>query len=251
MQPERRQPLASIPALERAHELARQLRARVGYGPSAPVDLKAVCDSVGALIADAPLGAGAGGRQALLVPRDDGSFRIVVDDSHGGRRPDTARHRRRQSIAHEVGHTLFYGGRDGARPRRCAPPGGTSEEAFCDEFARALLVPTPPGAVTANVVLSLQQRHDVSLEVAARAAAGAPGHPSVGLWWWRADGGPGAPLVEQWSSSAAVGHALDIVGFRTKAAGLRDQVAALPTAGPRLSALWLQERRQVLAVLNG
>jgi hypothetical protein len=116
-----------------------------------------------------------------------------------------ARHRRRFRIAHELGHICFFDRQSGRGPRR-KQPWTESEEQWCDDFARSLLVPeavarTLPG--TADSVFDLQARFDVSLEVAARALAGTHPRLDVALWYWNVeeDSVP-ASLIHQWSNKA-------------------------------------------------
>jgi hypothetical protein len=161
----------------------------------------------------------------------------------------TARHRRRQRIAHELGHTLFYRACGEGRPRRTAAAGRPEEERFCDEFARALLVPVPDGDVTAQTVVALQQSYDVSLEVAARVAATAPGQPTVGLWWWRAGDPATTPLLAQWVSDERLARRVGVVGWQTSAGSLPNLLdQARHQLGGRLTWTTLLERRQVVAV---
>lgn len=100
------------------------------------VDLEAVALQMGATIV--ARGLRDDSLRGSLSATDEG-FEIRV----GSREPV---HRQRFTVAHELGHILFYSAGDGGRARRLLPYGrGTSlrarEEGLCDAFARALLVP--------------------------------------------------------------------------------------------------------------
>ncbi len=153
--------------------------------------------------------------QADLCPdigRD--RFRLRVDpeppggwgETVGAARERLARHRLRFRVSHELGHTFFYERRKGKGPTR-ARRWTSNEEAWCDEFARSLLVPRTAAAAlpaTADSVFRLQGRFDVSLEVAARALADANRDASVALWFWPPDADrPRESLLYQWASRDA------------------------------------------------
>lgn len=87
-----------------------------------------------------------GGLQACLVPLDDGTFSVAVDDRPSpselhdptsvcrGRRAPLVRFR----LAHELAHAFHY--LPGTPPVRRGPP-APSEESWCDLVASLLLVP--------------------------------------------------------------------------------------------------------------
>jgi hypothetical protein len=128
-----------------------------------------------------------GGAQGFLVPQEEGGFRIEVDPEPAGGwksvapglRRSLERHRKRFLVAHELAHTLFFeAGPQG--PRRLVLDGARQEE-FCDEFARALLVPEEIAAqlpFAPESVVELQRRFDVSIELALRGLAAA--HDGIG-----------------------------------------------------------------------
>lgn len=152
-----------------------------------------------------------GGHEALMFPGVDGRLLIRVDarpkqpwaTSCDGLREQTRRHRLRFRVAHEVAHSFFYD-RDahGARRRRRSTP---AEERFCDHFASVLLL--PPAAVhampaTAESVLALHQRFDVSVETAARRLAEAQPTVDIAVGFWREREPCTAEHVRlQWSSA--------------------------------------------------
>ncbi|MFQ6028765.1 MAG: ImmA/IrrE family metallo-endopeptidase [Dehalococcoidia bacterium] len=127
----------------------------------------------------------------MLVPLLDGGFEILVDPSVVmGPSPEIVgpvveEHRFRFRVAHEIGHSFFYDRKYKPAKRLLEP--SKQEEAFCDHFASALLV--PPRAVLgmpalAKTVLTIRQKYGVSAEVAGRALARA--HPKIaviGLLW--------------------------------------------------------------------
>jgi hypothetical protein len=140
----------------------------------------------------------------MLVPAQDG-FRATVEADlwERAKREDSARHRLRFVLAHELGHTLFYS--PGQPPARIAPPDG-EEEKFCHDFANALLVPPKVAASTSldpEGLFALMGRFDVSRQVAAWAMARSQAPISV-LWLCKAPhpvrGGQEAMRVD-WSAS--------------------------------------------------
>lgn len=77
-----------------------------------------------------------GCKLARLVPKHGGFLAEL--------RPDSTEKRRRATLAHEIGHTLFYRD-DGNRPRHqigiLNETERRAEEEICERFARALLMP--------------------------------------------------------------------------------------------------------------
>jgi hypothetical protein len=157
------------------------------------------------------LAASSGGCQALLVPAFGDRFRIVVDptppsgwcERRDAERRLLGRRRARFLIAHELGHTLFYKRSLDRAPWR-AHAGGGFEEAFCDRFARALLIPDDVlrKCRTPGHLLAAQKTYDVSLEVTLRGLAEVQ-QVHVCLFHWRSDARE--PIV-QWSNVAAGRH---------------------------------------------
>lgn len=177
-----------------------------------PIDLDRVARGLGCRLIHPRNGRGGSSIEATLRPRSSvDQFVLEVDPvpRHGwGDLPPAAqkalaRHRRRFRIAHEVGHIYFFDRRPGRGPRR-KRPWTEGEEQWCDGFARSLLVPgefvrSLPGV--ADSVFEVQDRFDVSLEVAARAVAAAHPDLDVTLWFWTAEDDPvSAALVHQWST---------------------------------------------------
>lgn len=103
---------------------------------AAPVDLAAVCDTLKIRVADdLPEDAC---EEALLVPQGHG-FIVQLRTSQSAAR-------RRFSLAHEIGHALFY--QDDGRGQRhqissLSAVERAAEETICDRIASALLAPTP------------------------------------------------------------------------------------------------------------
>jgi len=204
-------------------------------------DLRAVCRVAGVTYSQDVLGGTDGLIEAMLVPLSGDRFGIAVDPTPRGGwltvppavRRDLRRHRVRFRVAHELGHTFFYA-REGERPRRIVPD-SPRQEAFCDTFARSLLV-SPRSASTvvpsAAAVLKLAREFDVSVEVAARAVSSAHPDVEVGVWWWPTDGGPEI----QWRSDKCTLTAEDELD-RATAHG-----------HGRSAAMWLADRRQLVAV---
>ena len=133
-----------------------------------PVDLASVCANVGAVVEEREMIPEA----AMQVT--DGQFRIYLQSNFV--EAPGARMRRRFSLAHELGHTLFYEKQNGEmKPRRDAPR-GDSLEAACHKAASMILLPSkvlrpelrkhPPTNV--NSVIELANRFEVSTEVMLR-----------------------------------------------------------------------------------
>lgn len=248
--------LNAVPAPDVASRLASELRSRIVPDDGA-IDLDCCARLAGATVEHGDLGARTGGRQGLLVPDADDRFRIVVDATprggwgHGtnASHEQTARQRRRFLVAHELAHTMFYTRGAGA-PRRSMAPGTTEEEAFCDTFARCLLIPAGSGMPTAHGVVRRQRCYDVSLELAARASASTSA--SITLWRWDAAVDQRrAALHVQWTSDPSLAVQSKVLPYRTDP---RDMPSLLTDATRRIgdcfSALVLPGRRQAIAVLG-
>jgi hypothetical protein len=198
-----------------AHRLAESLRTEfVGAKAASPLDR--IAARLGCTIEEHELGAVEGGVQADLTPdaRED-RFLIRVDPRprrgwafcSRHLRSEVRRRRRRFRVAHELGHTFFYSRTPGRQPQRRAP-WTRLEEDFCDDFARALLIPSEAVAryysPTAESVFAAQSRFDVSLEVAARAFASAWPGMEIAVWYWPEEQSAPAPhaLLRQWTTAA-------------------------------------------------
>ncbi len=133
-----------------------------------PVDLASVCAQVGAVVEEREMIPEA----AMQVT--DGLFRIYLQSNFI--EAQGSKMRRRFSLAHELGHTLFYEQQDGELKPRRDTPRGDSLEAACHKAASMILVPSkmlkselriqPP--TNANSVVELANRFDVSTEVMLR-----------------------------------------------------------------------------------
>jgi hypothetical protein len=133
-----------------------------------PIDLAAVCAQIGAVIEEREMVPEA----AMQVT--PGLFRIYIQ-SNFAESPGWAL-RRRFSLAHELGHTLFYERQNGElRPRKDAPR-GDGLEAACHQAASMILVPSKVLKVelknqqpaSANDIIMLAHRFEVSTEVMLR-----------------------------------------------------------------------------------
>lgn len=163
-----------------------------------------------------------GGAEAMLVPVSNDAFSILVDPRPLGGWPHVSeadrvvleRRRLRFRTAHELGHVLFYSRSSGGAPHRRSMP-SPAEEAFCDRFAAALLLPPSllhDGLPSAELAYSLAARFDVSVHLVARSIAMyQPRVTSVSLIV-HSDTGPQV----QWTSdpSAARSAVEEIVGLR-------------------------------------
>lgn len=239
--------LSAAPPLSCAGELAAELRRQtLGGSSTQPLrDLESVAAHVRADIRVADLGLSHGGREALLVPQVGNRFSILVDKRFDPGSGDTGAAavavRRRQwrfRVAHEIGHTLFYDRAPGQAPSRVGK-GGPEEEAFCDRFAAALLLPEEVAGKIRDPakLVGLHSRFDVSLEVVARSVA-AVQRRSVALFYWPLDGSE--PRV-QWTSEDAVARRWRRLALRALAA---NTAPSFPAGDVAVSL----PRRQVLVV---
>lgn|GEM_PF-6999252 len=202
----------------------------------------------------------------LRAHRDRDRFRIRVDPTPRrgwiGMSPalkaKVARHRFRFRVCHELGHTFFFERGRGKGPKR-ARPWLASEELWCDEFARSLLVPRAPASqmpLSADSPFALQARFDVSLEVAARALFAASNQKAhIAIWFWPTgvDVDPSA-LLRQWVSfnTSSLRHWREtaLVAEAMTTGQAQGELASLTRSLPRLSATARcdRSRRQVLVV---
>ena len=188
----------SVPSASVAWSLASDIRNSVAGHSSGWCDLQTICLAGGFRtrwcdFSDDPHSS----HSALLVPRTDGFFDVIVDPtppihaSSPTRTPyasmPTQAHRFRFRVAHEIGHSFFYD--RVSRPPRRLLPFSPAEEAFCDEFASALLVPPTDAcdySADTESVFDIHEKFDVSVQAAAYALARA--HPDVsivGLLYYR------------------------------------------------------------------
>lgn len=162
-------PLAAVPGEHIALRLADRAR-KLAVDAQSRCDIDKLCAIGGFRYKTMALETKVGGHEALLVPRVDGTFEILVDARGDFADHRVRRRRLRFRVAHEIGHSFFYDRR--YRPARRLLSGSEAEEAFCDAFASALLVPP---AMTASLepspkaIIGLAKRFDVSIEAAARA----------------------------------------------------------------------------------
>lgn len=248
---------SAVPGVREATRLAGEMRGLLAPARG-PTDVALCARAARTEIRETTLGAGRGGLQGMLVPLDGDRFRIAIDPTPrggwGGIDPGWQRviavRRARFLLAHELGHTLFYR-RTGGIPSRSLDRGSAAEEKFCDEFARALLVPAVASGVTAQEVHAHHHCYNVSLELAARAAALQGGAARLTLWRWDGEApGRRATLHVQWSSDDRLATELAVRRYRTDP---RDLPALFAAGGRRLgqrfTAMVLPKTRQALAVL--
>lgn len=181
-----------------AWALADAARTAARVPDDAPLDLVAVAGAAGCDVRQRLMSAARGGPEAMLRP-DTSEDRFIIEldptprGGWGDLSPDAraglARRRLAFRVGHELGHTFYFDRRFGRAPvRRVA--NSEAQERWCDEFARALLI--PPGAAaslssSSSSVFELQRRYDTSLEVAARALSAAHPRAALALWYWPAD----------------------------------------------------------------
>jgi hypothetical protein len=240
-----------VPPIGHAATLAMELRCALGLGRAPLGPIGPICRASGACLRVKPLRSAQGGLEAILSPRI-GGFEITVDTEPPGGwgfvpahlREALHRHRLRFRVAHELGHTFFYD-RGSKHPRRMVPDSNDQEQ-FCDEFARALLI--PPAAIPLRLpdpraVVELAQQYDVSLEVAVRAAAAKCPDLWLGLYVRR----PGE-TIPQWLSSPNVGPSwvrswVDELGFSDTDLRIHRTEGGWDVVG-----VGLADRRQLLMV---
>lgn len=197
-----------VPPIGHAATLAMELRRSLGVGRDPLGPIEAICRASGAHLRVMPLRSAQRGLEAILATRA-GGFEITVDTEPSGGwgfvplhlRDALHRHRLRFRVAHELGHTFFYD-RGGNHPQRVVLDSADQEQ-FCDEFARALLIPSaaiPERLADPRVVVEMARHYDVSLEVAVRAAAAK--FPDLWLGLYVRHPGETRP---QWLSSPSVG----------------------------------------------
>lgn len=201
--------LSRVPAQHDAARIAATIRSALVLGRSDvdPLpDFRRICRAGGFEVSQTTLSAASGQQEALLIPMKGNRFGICVDPVPSGGwsrvrpavRSELRRHRHRFRVAHEIAHSFFYD-RTADRPRRLLV-GSSEEELFCDEFARALLLPVaavrsrPPAPAS---VFPLHRDYVVSVEVAARAMAAAYRGTRAALWYQH----PRDGWVLQWSNT--------------------------------------------------
>ena len=259
---------ASVPDRTAAERLALTVRAQcLGDGASEDgwCDLRALCSAARASVRQRRLTKQGDGTDALLIPRANGSFTILVDPvPEASTKPfwTTVRHRNRFRVAHELGHTFFYRRRPLEQPSRRLPP-SQDEESFCDSFAAALLVP-PARLIsyeaTPDSVFSISDEYEVSVEVAGRALAAAnPGVSVMGLLWSPNPRTGEFGLRIAWSASQSFipkrarfrSTATEEVMAGASSAESSEELALRGLSGPHeVRAMRLPERRQVVVVAH-
>lgn len=227
-----------------------------------PLDVAETCVAGRFQLQERALGAAGGGLEALLVPRRE-HFELVVDAEPPGGwelvapalRAGLARHRLRFRAAHEWAHSFFYARTVDGIVRRL--PDSADQERFCDEFARALLVPASVAAALparAASVTALQRRFDVSLELSARALAQA--HPQAAFWVLVTSTDETSAPFMQWRSPASyrcgisTQRVLDALGDPCQASGTAGAAAREAGRDHRLDVTVLPERRQALVFVS-
>jgi hypothetical protein len=201
----------SVPNRSATRRLAERVRRVVHQdnADGAATDLASICRTGRFRVHERRLDAAGGGPEAMLSPERRDRFDVWVDPTPRGGwthipqalRPTLRRQRVRFRVAHEIGHSFFFRRTDGepCRVLRDSP----EQEAFADDFARMLLV--PPAAVARTppiprVIVSLQKRFDVSLEVAVRAFAALHPDVAVALLLWAEGSEPASNhLTIQWA----------------------------------------------------
>jgi hypothetical protein len=249
-----------VPDLGGAVQLAAQVRTAV-LGQEqceAPMlDLRPLMRRGGFRLSVERLSAAEGRMEAFLAPDEGDCFEVVVDpEPRGGWRPqdrelrdDIHRHRLRFRVGHEVAHSFFFHRVPGETPKRRVTD-SPEQEYFCDAFAGALLL--PPSVVaryapTPENILELQDRYDVSLQLAVRTFADVHAGHSFALLY--TDEEP--PHVRpQWTSPAADWQPRWWTKESVQRLARRDARAVLVPrkdgTRARLLAMWLPQRRQAL-----
>jgi hypothetical protein len=247
-----------VPNLDEIPSIATGLRTAWGVGTTARLDLESICDRLEIEVAKLSLGASKGGAQGFLIPKAEGGFKIAIDPEprQGWRgirseiRDKLERHRMRFLVCHELAHSVFYE-KGPVGPRRLVH-GSEQQEAFCDELARALLVPRDAAAALPfhpQSVLTLQHQFDVSMEIALRSSVAAHCAGGVGWLLLQREG----EMRVQWTSAerrltGMVLKALRKLAMRAAHAGTATDYVA---GTNRLAhALFLKPREQVIVTLS-
>ncbi len=177
------------PKMEVCNDLVLEVRKLV-FGSADDLhacDLRKICVAGGFHLRQTKFRSGTSEHDALLVPKKDGTFVILVDPNRRGRPigRETARHRARFRVAHEIGHSFFYD-RTWCPAKRISPL-SPEEEEFCDNFAFSLLI---PHAVSLSYpcepasIFDIQDKYDVSVKASARALSRVfPEVTIVGTQW--------------------------------------------------------------------
>jgi hypothetical protein len=201
-----------------------------------------------------------GGAQGFLIPKVNGRrFRIEVDPEPAAGwesvapnlRKSLARHRTRFLVAHELAHTFFFA--DGPTGPERVVFDSPGQETFCDELARALLVPHEAAVelpFTPEGVVELQRRFDVSMEVALRSAVAAHGETGVAWLLLQRD----EETLVQWTSAdrRLTSRALRALRRLAGRASRNGQAEAdLMTPNHLAHALYLPRRKQVIVTWEG
>lgn len=244
-----------VPALSEVPDVAGRARRAWGVGPLDRLDLDRVCESLDIEVSVLSLGVPDGGAQGFLVPRAGGRrFRIEVDPEPAGGwgsvapdlRKALARHRKRFLVGHELAHTLFFA-EGPAGPKRVVFD-SPRQERFCDETARALLVPRAAAAAipfAPEGVVALQRRFDVSVEVALRSAVAAHGDGGVAWLLLQRD----EQTLVQWTSAERSLTTRALRALRRLAGrAFREEQAEADLVAPNqpARALYLPRREQVI-----
>ena len=143
-------PVPSSEAEQTAHRSAAEWRLRLHLGTHEPIrDLRHLLNRLvpNVTVRFEHLSAPSGRQDALLCPRAQGGFTIVVDPRPSPRDPPNERsandmaepHFLRWRIAHELGHTFFY---DDDQPARRRISWNPAEEEWADLFATYFLTPS-------------------------------------------------------------------------------------------------------------
>jgi Zn-dependent peptidase ImmA (M78 family) len=255
--PHERLQLDHVPPSEEVTTVAEKARRAWGVSPTSCLDLPRLCERLGIEVSVLSMGVPEGGAQGFLIPTIEGRFRIEVDPEPAsgwqsvapGLQRTLARHRQRFLIAHELAHTLFYAGGP-AGPQRLVLD-SDQQETFCDDLARALLVPpaiareTP---FTPDGVVELQRRFDVSMEVALRSAVTAHEGTTAWLLLIRRD-----ELRVQWTTAERQLTTRALPDLRRLAArAVKEGRAQARLAGVEqtVRALYLAEREQAIVTAN-
>jgi hypothetical protein len=243
-----------VPEATEIPAVAREARRAWGVGASSRFDVSRVCKRLGVDVSIVSLGVPEGGAQGFLLPRADGRFLIEVDpEPRSGwdavsphLRGSLKRHRERFLIAHELAHTLFYEDSPSG-PQRMAFD-SLRQEVFCDEMARALLVPPEVARTTPFTpegVVKIQRRFDVSMELALRGIVSARNETGAAWLLLRR----GEETLIQWTSAtrSLTSRALgSLRKLAARAAQDRRTVAGIIAPKRRAHALYLPRRNQVI-----
>ena len=197
--------LRSAPTPDLGRKIAAQVRGELFADPECRCQISTVCEAGGFQFRVGRIDGGPHRYEGLLLALPDGGFAITVDPYlANGISEETARHRIRFRLAHEIGHSFFFD-RERTPAKRLDPPSAAEEgilSGLCLRPSRSAPSVAAKTPLTASGLISLKKRYDVSLQVASFALAFSRPDLSVALLEWaRAPTKPEKAMRVVWGAS--------------------------------------------------